>query len=205
MPHPRTPAPLPSPIILTGAILAMFVIGLAAPTALASDWDIAYLMELLAQNKGGIATFTEKKYMAVLDAPLVSSGELLYTAPDHLEKRTLTPKPESFALDGDVVSVKRGKKNYTLHLQDYPKIAVFTESIRGTLAGDRKALERSYRLSLAGTPQQWTLTLLPTDSRLTDIIQNILVHGELGEVRSIEIHQVDGDYSVMTVNEPAAP
>ena len=205
MPHPRPPSPLLNPIIRGGAILAMLVIGLASSAALASDWDIAYLMKLLAQNKGGITTFTEKKYMAVLDSPLNSSGELLYTAPDHLEKRTLTPKPESFVLDGDVVTVKRGKKNYTLHLRDYPKIAVFTESIRGTLAGDRKALERSYRLSLTGAPQQWTLTLLPTDNRLTDIIQNILVQGELGDVRSIEIHQVDGDYSVMTVNKPAAP
>jgi outer membrane lipoprotein-sorting protein len=190
MPDPRLSSPLLSPIILGGAILAMLVIGLTSPTASASDWDIAYLMELLAKNKGGIATFTEKKYMAILDSPLISSGELLYTAPDHLEKRTLAPQPESFVLDGDVVTIKRGKKNYTLHLQDYPKIAVFTESIRGTLAGDRK---------------QWTLTLSPTDSRLTDVIQNIFVHGELGEVRSIEIHQTDGDYSVMTVNKPAAP
>ncbi len=205
MPDPRLSSLLLSTIILGGAILAMLVIGLTSPTASASDWDIAYLMELLAKNKGGIATFTEKKYMAILDSPLISSGELLYTAPDHLEKRTLAPQPESFVLDGDVVTIKRGKKNYTLHLQDYPKIAVFTESIRGTLAGDRNALERSYRLSLTGAPQQWTLTLSPTDSRLTDVIQNIFVHGELGEVRSIEIHQTDGDYSVMTVNKPAAP
>jgi outer membrane lipoprotein-sorting protein len=201
----RPPSPLPIPIILACAALAALIVGLASPVALASDWDIAYLMDLLAHNKGGVAAFTEKKFMAILDGPLVSSGELLYTAPDHLEKRTLAPKPESFVLDGDVVTIKRGKKKYTLPLQDYPKIAVFIESIRGTLAGDRKALERSYRLSLDGAPQQWTLTLTPTDSRMTGIIQSIFVHGKRGEVRSIEIHQADGDYSVMTVERPAAP
>ena len=169
------------------------------------DWDIAHLMELLAQNKGGHTTFTEKKYMSVLDTPLVSTGVLLYQAPDHLEKRTLTPKPESFVLNGDVVTIKRGKKKYILQLHDYPKIAVFTESIRGTLAGDRTALEQSYHLSLDGTPNRWLLTLSPTDSHITDIIQNILVHGEQGKVISIEIHQLDGDYSVMTIGNPTAP
>ena len=168
-------------------------------------WDIAHLMALLAQNRGGLTTFTEKKYIAVLDEPLVSSGELLYMPPHHLEKRTLAPKPESFVLEGDTVTVQRGKKKHTLALHDYPQIAVFTESLRGTLAGDHRALERSYRLSLDGQPAQWALTLVPTDSRLAETLKHILMQGQQGQLLSIEIHQADGDYSVMTIDVPTAP
>ncbi len=200
--------PLPprrSPINRGATLLATLIVALATQATPASDWDIAALMAMLAQNEGGRTTFTEKKFMAILDVPLVSSGELFYTPPDHLEKKTLLPKAEGFVLDGDIVTVRRGKKTYKLQLQDYPKIAVFTESIRGTLAGDRKALERSYRLNLDGDPQQWTLTLSPADNRMSDVIQNILVRGEQSKVHSIEIRQADGDYSIMTIAQPAAP
>ena len=192
-------------IIQTSRILTAILIGFASPAAFPAEWGIPALMQMMAQNKGGITTFTEKKYLSVLNKPLESSGELLYTAPDHLEKKTLIPKPESFVLDGDTVTINRGKKSYTLKLEYYPKIAIFIESIRGILAGDRTALEQSYRLNLVGNPQQWTLTLLPTDSSMTDIIKNIIVHGEQAKVHSIETYQTDGDHSVMTIAVPATP
>lgn len=186
-------------------ILAVFLAFLAPSITFASDWDVASLMGMLAQNKGGLATFTETKYIAILDEPLVSTGELVYMPPNHLEKKTLTPKPESFVLDGDTVTVKRGKRKMTLPLQNFPKIAIFTESIRGTLAGDQTALEQSYHLSLAGVPQQWALTLSPTDKRVGNEIKSVLVHGAHGNVLSIEISQTDGDRSVMTIQTPTAP
>ena len=61
----------------------------------AADWDLDQLMRDLAQTRSGHASFVEKKSIAMLDKPVESSGELFYSAPDHLEKRTLKPKPES--------------------------------------------------------------------------------------------------------------
>jgi len=46
-------------------------------------------------------------------------------------------------------------------LRAYPEVAGMIESLRATLAGDRQALERVYRLSLAGTSDDWTLELTP--------------------------------------------
>lgn len=171
----------------------------------ANDWDMDQLMALLAQNKGGTATFTEKKYLAMLDAPLESSGELLYIAPSRVEKRTLKPKPESLVLDGQTLIMARGSKKRTVQLQDYPQIAAFIESIRGTLAGDRRALEQQYLLQLNGTEEQWTLQLSPKDKRMSDIIKAIRIGGDHGELRNIEIVQADGDRSVMNVVKSAAP
>jgi outer membrane lipoprotein-sorting protein len=171
----------------------------------ANDWDMDQLMALLAQNKGGTATFTEKKYLAMLDAPLESSGELLYIAPSRVEKRTLKPKPESLVLDGQTLIMARGSKKRTVQLQDYPQIAAFIESIRGTLAGDRRALEQQYLLQLNGTEEQWTLQLSPKDKRMSDIIKAIRIGVDHGELRNIEIVQAYGDRSVMNVVKSAAP
>ena len=192
-------------IIKLGSIFALLIMAITPSTALASDWGITSLMEQLAKNKGGLTTFTEKKHIAMLDIPLESSGELHYTAPNYLEKKTLKPKLESFVLDDGVITINRGKKKHTLKLKRHPKIAIFIESIRGTLAGDKTALERSYQLGLTGSATQWTLTLLPTDKSMNNLLDNIIIHGRHEKINTIEIHQADGDYSIMNIEEPATP
>ena len=121
--------------------------------------------------------FIEKKFIAMLEEPVESSGELFYTAPDYLEKRTLKPKPESMILDHDTLVIERGRQKHHLQLQDYPELAAFIDSIRGTLAGDRKALERNYRLSLEGTVEHWTLQLLPVDEKMQAVVKRIRIAG----------------------------
>lgn len=167
-------------------------------------WDVTQLMQGLAQNKSGRASFVEKKYIAVLEQPVESSGELLYTAPDRLEKRTLKPRPESMVIDSGSLTVERGKRRMLLRLQDYPELAAFTESIRGTLAGDIAALRRVYNLDLEGTPERWTLTLRPVETRMLAVVQRIRIGGSNAEVKTIEIEQTDKDRSVMTIT-PLAP
>lgn len=186
---------------LTGAGL---LLSLCSAPALAA-WDIGQLMQGLAQNKSGRASFVEKKYIAVLDAPVESSGELLYTAPDRLEKRTLKPKPESLVIDGGTLTVERGKRRMVLRLQDYPELVAFTESIRGTLAGDTAALKRIYNLDLEGNEERWTLTLRPVETRMLDVVQRIRIGGSRAEVKTIEIEQTDKDRSVMVITPLAAP
>jgi len=192
---------------LTSA-LAAWTLGLtlaALSTAAHAAWDVQQLMDSLAQNKSGHATFVEKKYIAMLDRPVESSGELLYTAPDGLEKRTLKPKPESTVVNGNELFIERGRQKHHLQLQAYPELAAFIDSIRGTLAGDRKALERNYRLSLEGTAERWTLQLLPLDEKMQAVIQRIAIAGMRDQVRSIEITQADGDRSLMNIEKLATP
>jgi len=171
----------------------------------AAGWDIDQLMHGLSQTRSDHATFIEKKFIAMLEEPVESSGELFYTAPDHLEKRTLKPKPESMILEHDTLVFERGRQEHNLQLQDYPELAAFIDSIRGTLAGDRKALERNYQLGLEGTIEHWTLQLLPVDERMQAVVKRILIAGVGYSVRSIEITQTDGDSSLMLIEKMAAP
>jgi hypothetical protein len=54
----------------------------AAPAAAPSDLDA--VMGLLAMRQHGRVEFIEQHFLAILDHPLESSGELRYDAPDHL-------------------------------------------------------------------------------------------------------------------------
>lgn len=177
----------------------------ALPAGAAGEWNVAQLMELLSHTKSSEARFVERKFIAVLDQPIESSGELSYVAPDRLEKRTLKPKPESMVLEGGVLTLERSGKKRSLPLADYPEIGAFVDSIRGTLAGDHQALQHAYGLALEGDPAQWTLTLTPSEPRMAQIVQKIRIGGSRGEVSSVEILQADGDRSLMSIQKTGRP
>lgn len=170
-----------------------------------NTWDLDQLMQSLAASKSGHASFIEKKSIAILDKPVESSGELFYTAPDRLEKRTLKPKAESMVLDKDKLIMEQRGKKHVLSLQSYPEIAAFIDSIRGTLAGDRKALERTYKLSITGTQQDWNLSLLPLEDKMKKVATSINIGGYDNMLKTIEIKQADGDSSIMIITPIPAP
>lgn len=183
------------------ALLTLFL----SPSVPAAPLSIAQLMANLAKNPQGAATFIEKKFISILEQPVESSGELLFIAPARLEKRTLKPRPETMVLDGDTLTLERGKRKHVLQLKDYPEVAGMIESIRATLAGDRKALERVYHLALDGDTGHWTLVLTPLDAKVGKVIARIRMEGAGDGVRSVEILQADGDSSLMTIESLASP
>jgi hypothetical protein len=108
-------------------------------------------------------------------------------------------------LEQSTLIIERGRQKHRLALQDYPELSAFVDSIRGTLAGDRKALERSFRLSLTGTAEQWTLQLMPLSDKMQSVVKNIRIGGARDVVRSIETNQADGDRSLMLIEKLASP
>ena len=161
--------------------------------------DLDELMRLLAQRQHGHVTFVEKHFLAVLDRPVESSGELLYDAPDRLEKRTLKPRPETLVLEHGVITAHRGKRTYVLNLSDYPQIVPLIDSIRATLAGDRASLERLFKVSLDGTLDHWTLLLLPADATVARTVRQIRIEGTRDDIHTVEIQQADNDRSLLTI------
>jgi outer membrane lipoprotein-sorting protein len=184
----------------SSVIFGIFL-ALVCNIGIANDWTLDRLLGELAQVKSVRATFVEKKYLAALDRAVESSGELFYSAPDKLEKRTLKPRPELMLLDRDTLVLERGRNKYTVQLQESPELAALIESIRGTLAGDRKALERNFAITLEGTRERWVLTLLPTNFKASQTVKRIRLTGAKDEVSGIEVVQGDGDRAVTTIEK----
>lgn len=181
--------------------------GAGLPAARAQDTPPAFdeLMRLLAARRHGHVTFTEVHEMAMLKEPLKSSGELLYEAPDRLEKRTLTPKPEVLVLDHGVLTAQRGPRRHVLTLADYPQVVPFVESIRATLAGDRGALERYFQIGFEGDLAHWTLNLAPREATVAHSVQGVRLSGARDAISEVEIRQTDGDRSLLTIGPEVTP
>ena len=184
------------------ALAALLLPILSAGTRAAdAPWGVEQLMQRLAQVKTAKATFVERKHLRILNAPLESSGTLVYTAPGYLEKHTLAPKPESLVLDKDTLTFEDKTRNRrrTLRLQDHPVLWIFVEGLRSTLAGDLQNLNRLYRVALDGGESDWRLTLEPREPGIQRMVTQIRLAGSGASVRSIEITEAEGDRSVMTL------
>ncbi|MEO7742474.1 MAG: LolA-related protein [Usitatibacter sp.] len=180
-------------------LAATILIACAALDCAAADWNVNTLFEMLAREKPGRATFQEKKYLSLLDKPVESSGELEFTPPHTLEKRTLLPRPERILVDRERVTLERGGKTFSIGLRENSAIAVLVESIRGTLAGDLGALTRTYSAGLDGDIAAWRLKLRPLDPALATLVERIEIGGSHARVKTVEIFQADGDRSLMTL------
>ncbi len=176
-----------------------------AQTESKSKWDLAQLMQDLRQVKTARGRFVERRYLAILNTPLESSGTLLYVAPGRLEKHMLLPRQESLTLDGDTLLVenKETGQRRRVALQEQPVVWAFVESIRSTLAGDLQTLNRFYEVSLEGDASQWRLRLKPTEPHMREVASEIRVSGNGNWVGVIEILDAGGDRSVMTITRDA--
>lgn len=204
---PRGPA-RPVPRMSWGAWLSAFVVavsGLGSMPLAHAAYDIGQLMSDLATQQGGRVRFVEKRHVALLDKPVQVSGEMVFSPPHRLEKRTLLPRPEILVLDQDTLSVERDKRKFTIHLASRPEALAFVGSIRSTLLGNRRALEQDYALALEGERQRWVLTLVPNDPAIAGLLKRITVSGSKNQVRHIEYLQTDGDRSEISIEPIEVP
>lgn len=170
--------------------------------AAAPAWafDFNELMGLLARQKQGEATFTEQRYVRGVDGPLAASGTLSFTAPDQLVRRTLTPRPETMAVDGNNLVLSRSGRTRNMTLDSVPEIQGLVEAMRATLAGNPQVLQRYFTPTVTGNAGAWALDLAPLDSRLSSQIAALRLSGKAGEVLGVEMEFRGGDRSIMTIS-----
>ena len=180
----------------------MLLAALLALPARAADFELPALMELLAAVPAAKDSFTETKYSAVLSTPLLLKGTLAYVRPDRLEKSVHAPYEERTVIAGNSVTMENRtlQQTRTFSLASSAPVSAFVESMRATLAGDRMALERHYRVQLEGKPEAWTMTLLPREEKLAALVKSIRIAGVRERLKRIEVDEASGDRSVMLIS-----
>ncbi|MFN3398597.1 MAG: LolA-related protein [Sulfurimicrobium sp.] len=177
---------------------------LLAWTGLAhAEWTADTLLKALAERPAGQSRYTETKTSALLKEPLESSGMLRYKKPAFLEKHVQIPFEEILTVDGERMTWEKpaAQKKHTLALRDYPVVWGFIESMRATLNGDARTLQRFYKVRLDGDERQWVLVLLPADSDMARFIRVIRIGGSKARLETVEIEETSGDRNFMTLRE----
>lgn len=172
----------------------------ADPPTLAPEWGLPQLMAGMHEVHSATARFVERKFVRLLKEPLQSSGNLIFNAPDQLQKQTLAPTPARLTVIGNRLTIQQPDgKTRDLSLSEFPEIGALVESIRATLAGDVATLMRYYTPTLTGDAADWLLVLEPRDHRLRELLTAIRMRGEGTSIRGIETEERDGDRTEMTI------
>ncbi|MBI5608801.1 MAG: outer membrane lipoprotein carrier protein LolA [Deltaproteobacteria bacterium] len=170
----------------------------AAPAPVAAA-DLAGLLKSLAQMPGLQAQFVEKKTMALLAAPLVTTGALYYTQPGMLARHTATPAMSVVVVDAKQVRMWDGKRWEVLDFAKQPVVRGFVDSFVRILQGDAPALERLYAMQFAALPAgRWTLTLRPKQAPLSQVVEFMTLAGQGLAVQSMRMVELGGDETVTT-------
>jgi outer membrane lipoprotein-sorting protein len=187
-------------IIEAISVATLFALMSIAPVAQAQGtFDLPQLMQTLAQIKSGEATFLEKRSVNMLDRELQSAGKLSFEAPDTFVRETLKPRHDKVAVVGNEVTMTMGNRTRTVPLDSVPEAAVIMEAIRGTLTGNRDALERNFTPTVSGNAQRWSLQLVPREQKLRMLVVSVRVSGTQAYLREVVVAMADGDRSVMTI------
>jgi outer membrane lipoprotein-sorting protein len=184
--------------------LSQLLLG-ATALAAAPDATLDSVLALLAQRQHGHALYTEQVDSPLLKRPLHTSGELFFDAPDRLEKKTLLPAPQDLIVEGNLLTMVRGKHRASMQLSDYPQLSPLLNGIRATLAGDRVTLEKEFQLALTATGSAWSLNLQPLASEAKPLYQHIEIRGVDGSVKGVTLERASGERTNMALSEPTEP
>jgi outer membrane lipoprotein-sorting protein len=182
--------------------LALAFVGVSAAHADTpmSEKQLAALMERLAKVPERQATFHEEKTLAALNQPIASAGRLVYRRPNHLEKLTTEPVAERLVVEGDKLTIAMGKDpSRTFDLGAAPELQALVDTVRGTLAGDLKTLQRYYTIAGEGTGSSWRLTLTPATPLVARFVRQVVVDGTATNPTLIQIVQANGDEQRMFI------
>lgn len=179
---------------------ALVAAGLVAGTVSAQPVELPALMRRLAAVEAATAQFVETRTNALLSAPLVLRGRLVYRRPAYLERHVESPYEERIVVAGETVTIddrKGGRR--TMPLAAGPLRALL-ESTRATLAGDLAALERYFVVTASGTQQAWQLRLVPRDAALAAWVAAVVIEGSDARVARIEVTEPGGDRTSTVVS-----
>lgn len=205
---------MPLPLSSRRAALRLATL-LALPSVLPSALPSAALaqgpatldgvMAALAGHRGGQAAFTESKEIPELDTPLRSTGTLSWTAPDRLEKHTLSPVEEILRVEGDRLLLARPAQNLqrSMGLDDVPEIRPLVESIRATLAGDLATLQRHFEIDFRPEAAGWRMWLTPRSFRVRAALQSVEITGQGGVLSSVVTQGNEGTTRLVITPRPA--
>jgi outer membrane lipoprotein-sorting protein len=167
--------------------------------------------ELLAgfeQMDGFEARFEEQKDLALLTAPLHSSGRLYYAPPSMLLRRVEKPRRSDILVTRDHVRISDGTSEQVIDLASHPEARPLVESMLWLFMGDRASIERTYRVQyrildstdVSADPQGrdpvgqgWQLSLLPKDAPLDRIITELRISGVGRMTETLEVLEATGD------------
>jgi hypothetical protein len=159
------------------------------------------LLARFAAMPGLEARFREERRIALLAAPLVSEGVLLFSPPGSLLRRITTPAPQTVLIRDGQLTYSDGDRTGRLDLGANPTVRQVVESFGYLLAGDEAALRRLYDVRFALRPgagagpgmEAWEVALTPRPPALRRVLREVRLRGAGVALEEMRVLETTGD------------
>lgn len=167
----------------------------SAPQRSAARDEVALLAQLSARSKSIQSLqghFTQQKHIAVLPAPLNSTGQFHFEQGKNVVWETLTPVHNSVHLTPKGISFDDDQHQLQGAPNQQAGVEVVAKIFMGVIAGELDSLNDYFTINALGDSSHWTLQLTPRSANLAAYIKGIeLQGGELTE--QLDIAETNGD------------
>ncbi len=174
--------------------------------------DATSLFRTFAAMTGLEARFEEDKHLALLALPLKSKGRLYFfrrdrTSAGYLARHVEQPEVSSVLITPTELRLQNRDGTEVVDLKRSDKVRTFITSLVHVFEGDEAALTKAYTVQFTPTekdkaekdPAGWTLTLVPRDKPLNQMLKSLHLVGEGEAVVRIEIEEPNGDRTVTRI------
>jgi outer membrane lipoprotein-sorting protein len=168
------------------------------------DEDTRAFLARFSKAMSGVSTvfseFEQDRHMALLEAPLRSTGVIIFSKPNRLRWDTVTPYRSTLIADGKNVAQfeKMGDSWKKLKIGYAAAMGEVMESLSLVWGGDLAGQRKHYRLAVKDGEEP-TLTLTPRDSGMRKVISAIELHfkEDLSAATRVVLKEPGGDSTVI--------
>ncbi len=147
------------------------------------------------------ANFTQKKKIKVLRRPLRSSGSFLISSEKGLYWRAATPFENIFIITPKALFQKSENADpITIKAEERPVIYGFTRVFLSLFSGDTQQLDKEFELYFSGTPEAWTIGLVPKSKIMGKLIDRIVVCGS-ETIQQVDFREASGDRTLIDFSD----
>ena len=174
--------------------------GTGSDDVFAHATDVTALKKLLGRSASRMADasaieghFEQRKYLADLPKPLVSTGEFLFARDYGVWWHTRTPFESVFVLTREGMRNRdEGGTEVKVTAAEQPGIAAAARIFFALFSLDLPTLSADFETFGTGTPAQWQIGLRPRAKALAAVFRDARVLGG-DDVQSIELRDANGD------------
>lgn len=171
------------------------------PIAAYADLTFEQLQNVSKTPENLNGRFTQEKYLAALDAVLLSSGIFSYQRGKSIRWETLKPIQNELLMTPTSISNKQGGQEFLrVETKTNPAVALFNEIFFSVLTAEWGKLSAYFKLSGKIQDRQWHAELAPVDETVKQLVSRVELKGG-ALVREIILHESGGDRTTIHFND----
>lgn len=137
--------------------------------------------------------FKQKKSIAVLKRPIVSSGNYIFSKNQGLYWNIGAPINTAYVLTPDyMIERQKGFESKIITPDEQPSLFGLTEVFEAIFVGDLDRLSKDFKIHFMGSSKSWTIGLVPQKGLLKKMFNRVLLKGDT-TVTEVKLFEKNGD------------